>query len=305
MNLHGILAEKERWSPIQVLLWIATRNRRFMKALKGLPISSLEECLWRLRSENHAPNAMTLANALQEFRREVECGSLRTLNCELPPKNGCAPATFNIPEFALRTDSWRAADVLRAWPAWPPAPAWNAATASSWQPRSGIPKGWIKTLPADRYLPLAEVVKILAFGPEKMAIGLSLVEEQVERLRAGIAIVAAAGKGKIKFVGMLCERCKGQPHLLRQRGPRILIESETLRELAPVPFGGEGWLGPRHFADGYAETGHAPESVSFFDVMVERHSLVMPYPALEFVPVTSLRPYGRNGTFQRTEFDRR
>jgi hypothetical protein len=148
------------------------------------PISSLEEGLGRLQRENHAPHAMTLANALQEFRREVERGRLRTLACELPPANGSTPATFNIPEFALGNNSWRAADILRAWPAWPPALVWNAATASSWQMRSGIPKGWLKTLPADHYLPLAEVVKFLAFGPRKIPIGLSQVEEQAEKLRA-------------------------------------------------------------------------------------------------------------------------
>jgi hypothetical protein len=41
-----------------------------------------------------------------------------------------------------------------------------------------------------------------------------------------------------------------------------------------VPFGGRDWLGPRRYADEYAEIGHAPHSVSFCGVMVERTSLL-------------------------------
>ena len=60
----------------------------------------------------------------------------------------------------------------------------------------------------------------------------------------------------------------------RQLGPRIRIEPETVRELAPVPFCGQDWLGPHRYAYEYAEMGHAPQSVSFCDVRVERNSLI-------------------------------
>src|SRR5262249_9396239 len=113
-----------------------------------------------------------------------------------------------------------------------------------------------RKLPAADYLLFAEVIKLLAFGPPKMAIGLSRVEEEAERLRAGIAIVDAASKGEITLVGTPCERWETPPHLLRQLGPRMRIEPETLRELAPVPSGGGDWLGPRRYADEYAERGH-------------------------------------------------
>ena len=103
---------------------------------------------------------------------------------------------------------------------------------------------------------------------------MSRVEEEAERLRAGIAIVDAAGNSEIKLIGTPCERWETQPHLVRQLGPRMRIEPETLRELAPVPFGGCDWLGHRRYAEDYAEMGHAPQSVSFCHVAVERISLL-------------------------------
>ena len=107
-----------------------------------------------------------------------------------------------------------------------------------------------------------------------MAIGLSDIDEHAAQLRAGIAIINAAIESTIKLVGTPCERLQTHPHLLRQTGHRIAIGSETLHNLIPVPFGGRDWLGPRRYADEYAETGHAPHSVSFCGVMVERTSLL-------------------------------
>jgi hypothetical protein len=46
-----------------------------------------------------------------------------------------------------------------------------------------------------------------------------------------------------------------QPHLLRQIGHRIVIEAETLHDLKSVPSGGRDLLGPRRYADEYAESG--------------------------------------------------
>jgi hypothetical protein len=61
---------------------------------------------------------------------------------------------------------------------------------------------------------------------------------------------------------------------LRRTGPRTAIEPQALGELVPVPFGGRDWLGPREYADGYAERGWASQSVSFSEAMVERQSLL-------------------------------
>ena len=71
--------EEDRWSPVEVLVWIATRSRRFMEALRGLPLSSVEDRLWRLQSENHSPHPMNLSTALLAFREEVQRGSIRRI----------------------------------------------------------------------------------------------------------------------------------------------------------------------------------------------------------------------------------
>jgi hypothetical protein len=73
-----------------------------------------------------------------------------------------------------------------------------------------------------------------AFGPAKVAIGLSDIDEHAAQLRAGIAIINAAIEGKIKLAGTPCERWHNQAHLLRQTGHRIAIGSETLQDLIPV-----------------------------------------------------------------------
>jgi hypothetical protein len=133
---------------------------------------------------------------------------------------------------------------------------------------------WMKSLPAGDYLPFADVVDLVAFGPAKVAIGLSDTDEHAAQLRAGIAIINDAIESRIKLVGTPCERLQTHPHLLRQIGHRIAIGSETLHDLIPVSFGGRDWLGPRRYADEHAEIGHASQSVSICGVMVERTSLL-------------------------------
>jgi hypothetical protein len=120
---------------------------------------------------------------------------------------------------------------------------------------------------------LSDAVDLLAFGRAKISIGLSDIDEQATQLRAGIAIINAGIEGKVELLGTPCERLQTHPHLLRQTSHRIVIGSEILPDLIPVPFGGRDWLGPRRYADEYAEIGHAPHSVSFCDVRVERQSL--------------------------------
>jgi hypothetical protein len=277
---------EDRWSPVEVLVWIATRSRRFMDALMGLPLSSVEDRLWRLQSENHSPHPMILSNALHAFREEVERGRIDGLEWTLPRAKDGTICMFNVNEFALMDISFRAADVLRTWPDWPATLAWNAAKTRPWQAPRGISKVWIRSLPAGDYLPIADVVDLVAFGPAKMAIGLSDIDEHAAQLRAGIAIINAAIESRIKLAGTPCERLQTHPHLLRQTGHRIAIGSETLHDLIPVPFGGRDWLGPRRYADEYAEIGHAPYSVSFCGVMVERT------PLLKWLTTASIKAPG-------------
>jgi hypothetical protein len=284
MNLQEASLEEDQWSPVQVLIWIATRSRRFMDALRGLPLSFAEDRLWRLQSENHSPHPMNLSNALLAFREEVERGRIDGLDWKFPRAKDGTICMFNVNEFALMDISFRAADVLRTWSDWPATLAWNAAKTRPWQAPRGISKVWIRSLPAGDYLPFADVVDLVAFGPAKVAICRSDIDEHAAQLRAGIAIINAAIESRIKLAGTPCERLQTHPHLLRQH--RIAIESETLHDLIPVPFGGRDWLGPRRYADEYAESGHAPQSVSFCGVMVERTSL------LKWLTTTSIKAPG-------------
>jgi hypothetical protein len=274
MNSQEASLEEDQWSPVQVLIWIATRSRRFMDALRGLPLSIAEDRLWRLQSENHSPHPMNLSNALLAFREEVERGRIDGLEWKLPRAKDGTICKFNVHELAVMAISFGAADVRRSWPDWPPALAWNAAKARPWQAPRGVSKVWMRSLPAGDYLLFADVVALVAFGPAKMAIGLSDIDEHAAQLRAGIAIINAAIESRIKLVGTPCERLQTHPHLVHQTGHRIAIRSETLHDLIPVPFGGRDWIGPRRYADDYAEIGHASHSVSFCGVMVERTSLL-------------------------------
>jgi hypothetical protein len=274
MNLQEASVEEDRWSPVEVLIWIATRSRRFMDALIGLPLFFAEDRLWRLQRENHSPHPMNLSNALLAFREEVERGRIDGLEWKFPRAKDGTICMFNVNEFALMNISFRVADVLRTWPDWPATLAWNAAKTRPWQAPRGISKVWMRSLPAGDYLAIADVVDLVAFGPAKVAIDLTDTDEHAAQLRAGIAIINAAIEGTIKLVGTPCERLQTHPHLVRQTGHRIAIGSETLHDLIPVPFGGRDWLGPRRYADEHAEIGHAPQSVSICGVMVERASLL-------------------------------
>jgi hypothetical protein len=138
---HEFSTDEERWTPLQLLLWIATRSRRFMEALEGVPLIHFEERLGRLQRENHAPHPVTLSNALQEFRQEIERRTLCGSASEFPLANDGTLAMSSAHDFVRNDASFRAADVMRTWPKWPPALAWNAAKAPPWQPAKWDPKG--------------------------------------------------------------------------------------------------------------------------------------------------------------------
>jgi hypothetical protein len=165
MSLHEMSVEADRWSPVEALIWIATRSRRFMDALKGLPLSSVEDRLWWLQRESHSPHPpLRLSDALLALREEAKRGHIPGLDKTFPRESDATIGMLNVHDFARLDISFRAADVLHTWPGWPPALAWNAAKRRPWQAPTGIPKGWIRNLPAGDYLPFAAVIDLLAFG---------------------------------------------------------------------------------------------------------------------------------------------
>jgi hypothetical protein len=118
MTLQQASVEEDRWSPVEVLLWITTRSRRFMDVLRGegLPLSFVEVGLGRLQSENHSPHPLSLFNALLAFREELERGSIRGLEWTFPRASDGTISMFNVHEFSRMDISFGAADVLRIWP---------------------------------------------------------------------------------------------------------------------------------------------------------------------------------------------
>jgi hypothetical protein len=241
MTLQKPLVEEERWSPVEALIWIATRSRRFVDALKGLPMYVAEDRLWRLRRETFAPYAVSLPDALSAFREQAQRAGVPGLE-EFSRRDDGSVRGLNIFEFALMDISILAADAIRVWPDWQAILAWNAAKTRPWRRPKGFSRAWIRSLPRTEYLPFADVADVLAFGPARAAIGLSEIEEHAARLSAGVAIVSAAVRGEVKLVGAPCERLKEHPHLVRQTGRLLAIDSDALHDLIPVPYGGRDWL---------------------------------------------------------------
>jgi hypothetical protein len=95
----------------------------------------------------------------------------------------------------------------------------------------------------------------------------------VALLTIGAGSQALAAGDQARGQDLFSSRCGAchAPNALAD--PHIVIGSETLPDLIPVPFGGRDWLGPCRYADEFAEIGHAPHSVSFCDVRVERATL--------------------------------
>jgi hypothetical protein len=133
MSLQAAPVEEDRWSPVEVLIWIATRSRRFMDALKGLPLSSVEDRLWRLQRESHSPHPLSLSGALLALREEAKRGHIPGLDKTFPRESNGTIGMLKVHDFARLDISFWAADVLRTWPGWPPALAWDAAKTRPWQ----------------------------------------------------------------------------------------------------------------------------------------------------------------------------
>ena len=174
--------------------------------------------------------------------------------------------------------SWQGAtfardDVLRLWPDLPCVTAWKKARARDWAPPKNLSPDWLNNLSPGQYVSIAEVVDLLAFGPDLVAFGLNVIEEMVARFCAGLALVQAAKNAKVTFCGHRTFRLAQYPGGLAPVSQLFKIDPESCVDLALVIDGPGDWLGPTRFADEYTVCGQDKESVTFVGVTAHRESL--------------------------------
>jgi hypothetical protein len=174
--------------------------------------------------------------------------------------------------------SWRGVtfargDLLRLWPELPCFAAWKQAKAREWRLPQKLSPESLKSISHGKYLPLDEVVKLLAFGPDLLPVGLDAHTVLVARLNAGLALFSAAGDGKVELLGYAVYRVPSNNRLAQVGTTLSKIEPAPLREMTLVIDGAADWIGPQQFANEYPEHGHARESVAFAGVVIDRDSL--------------------------------
>jgi hypothetical protein len=164
-------------------------------------------------------------------------------------------------------------DVLRLWPDLPCFAAWKQAKAQTWKPPRKLSPDWLNDLPAGQYISIADVVDLLAFGPDRLPIGLTAVEENAARFRAGLALMDAARNMKITMCGHAAFRMPHFGNGLSPVGTLWKIEPDAFADQTLVIDGGRDWIGPATFADGFPERGQATDSVKIVGVTIHRESL--------------------------------
>ena len=163
-------------------------------------------------------------------------------------------------------------DVLRVWGDWPCFSAWKQARARAWQPPRGISPDWLKDLPPGQYVSLSDAVDLLAFGRDRLPIGLSNIAEHAARLSAGLALLLAGKEAKVTLCGNATFRLPEFPGGIAPVAMLRKIEPKELADMTLVVDGARDWLGPKQFANEYPEIGQGKDGVSFAGVIVHRES---------------------------------
>jgi hypothetical protein len=164
-------------------------------------------------------------------------------------------------------------DVLRLWRDWDCFAAWKQAKAQIWKRPRDISPERLNKLPPGQYVSIADVVALLAFGPDPKPIGPNSIEENAARFRAGLALIDAARDAKVTLCG---QASYGRPLLhdgMMAVTGLMKIEPEFLVDTTLVIDGDPDWIGPRRFADEFPERGQAHDSVTFVSVVVHTESL--------------------------------
>jgi hypothetical protein len=69
-----------------------------------------------------------------------------------------------------------------------------------------LPQGFsaegLNKLPPGQYVSIADVVALLAFGPDLTPMGLNAIEESAARFRTGLALIDAARDRKVTLFGL-------------------------------------------------------------------------------------------------------
>jgi hypothetical protein len=247
---------------------------------------ALAQSIERFESSDFRPQELRNAHLFrpQELRDERSGGEaelhlgdfvFHDVDCLTPKGSGYGSPN---PDGSRTRWTWKGVtfarnDVFRLWHDWDCFAAWKQAKAQIWKPPPDLSPDWLNNLPPGQYVSIADVVALLAFGPDLMPIGLNLIEESAARFRAGLALIDAARDAKVSLWGYETFR---MPHLRGGLAPvsgPMKIEPEFLVNATLVIDGGPDWIGPIRFADEFPERGQATESVEFVGVLVHSESL--------------------------------
>jgi hypothetical protein len=260
-------ADDDQWPLVAALTWIATRSLKFIEAYAGRGIDDADALLALAREGSGMPPGVTLGEAFDALCGKIDVNQIQ----------GLARTTKWVVRREREQDATIPRDeVLRLWPDSSCVAAWKKAKTQVWRPPTNLSLDWLNNLSPGQYCSVAEVVDLLAFGPDRAPLESNEIEEMAARFRAGLALAEAARSGKVTLLGCPAIRL---PHY-RNGGlvdgvadPQpIKIDPEYCADLTLVIDGERDWLGPMSYADEYAERGRSIESVTFVDVTVHRDS---------------------------------
>jgi hypothetical protein len=236
---------------------------------------ALAQSVERIESNDFQPQE--LRNARSGGEAELHLGDFvfHDVDCLTPKGSGYGSPN---PDGSRTRWTWKGVtfardDVLTLWRDWDCFAAWKQAKAQIWKPPPELSPDWLNHLSSGQYMPIADVVALLAFGPDLISIGLNVIGEKAARYRAGLALIDAARDAKVTLCGHATFRMPHFPGALAPVTSLMKLEPESLAELTLVIDGPRDWIGPKRFADEFPEQGQATESVKFVGVLVHRESL--------------------------------
>jgi len=220
------------------------------------------------------PQELLNANRGDGYTLALEDFTVHDGDCFTPKGSGFGHPN---PDGSRERWTWRGVtfsreDVLRVWGDWPCFSAWKQARARAWQPPRGISPDWLTDLPPGQYVSLSDAVDLLAFGRDRLPIGLSNIAEHAARLSAGLALMLAGKEEKVTLCGNATFRLPEFPGGIAPVAMLRKIEPKELADMTLVVDGARDWLGPKRFANEYPEIGQGKDSVSFAGVTVHRES---------------------------------